>query len=379
MNPVSLERYRSEFPIVEKYIYLDHAGVAPISLRVKKAIEQYATEASEGAMFNYMNWMKGVHRIRKRCADLINADIHEIAFVKNTSHGLSIVASGLDWKEGDNMIVYEKEFPSNIYPWLNHQRKGVEVRFIRSIKGGIRIEDIESLIDKRTRLISISSVQFVNGFMIDLKKVGYLCRDKGVYLCVDAIQSLGVIPMDVKACNIDFLSADGHKWLLSPEGTGIFYCREGLAETLDPPLIGWKSIKREMDFENIDFELKDNALRFEEASLNVMGIYALGASLDMLFEVGIERIEEHVPGLGEIIIDEADKRGFDVLTPRNRERRGGIATFAGEFDPQIVKEKLEKMNIMVNIRGRGIRLSPHFYNTKEDILSLFEAIDEILK
>ncbi|MEE9524841.1 MAG: aminotransferase class V-fold PLP-dependent enzyme [Thermodesulfovibrionales bacterium] len=373
-----LEAYRSEFPIVENYIYLDHAGVAPISLRVKRAVEQYATEASMKAMFHYMDWMKKVHGVRKRCADLINSDSHEIAFVKNTSHGLSIVASGLDWKVGDNMLVYDKEFPSNIYPWMGLQRKGVEVRFIKSVKDSIRIEDIESLINQRTRLVSISSVQFVNGFKIDLKKVGNMCREKGVYLCVDAIQSLGVIPVDVKACNIDFLSADGHKWLLSPEGTGIFYCKKGLAERLDPPLIGWKSIKRDMEFESIDLELKDNALRFEEASMNVMGIYALGASLDMLFEIGIERIQEHVLGLGEIIIEEDDKRGFNVLTPRNKERRGGIVTFAGEFDPRDVKEKLEKMNIMVTVRGRGIRVSPHFYNTKDDILSLFEAIDDLL-
>jgi selenocysteine lyase/cysteine desulfurase len=374
----SLESYRSEFPITEKYIYLDHAGVAPVSLRVKRAVERYMSEASGNAMFNYMNWMKRVHRVRKRCADLINSHSHEIAFVKSTSHGLSIVANGLDWKEGDNTIVYEKEFPSNIYPWLNLQKRGVEVRSIKAKEGGIRIEDIEGLIDQRTRLVSISSVQFVNGFRIDLKKVGYLCREKGIYLCVDAIQSLGLIPMDVKACNIDFLSADGHKWLLSPEGTGIFYCRKGLAERLDPPLIGWKSIKRDMDFENIDLELKDDALRFEEASMNIMGIYALGASLDMLFEVGIERIREQILGLGEIMIEEADKRGFDVLTPRNKERRGGIVVFAGEFDPQDVKEKLEKMNIMVNVRGGGIRISPHFYNTKDDILSLFEAIDDLL-
>jgi selenocysteine lyase/cysteine desulfurase len=373
-----LESYRSEFPITEKYIYLDHAGVAPISLRVKSAVEQYATEASGNAMFNYMNWMKRVHRVRKRCADLINSDSHEIAFVKSTSHGLSIVANGLDWKEGDNMLVYEKEFPSNIYPWLNLQRKGVEVRFLKVKEGGIRMEDIEGLIDQRTRLVSISSVQFVNGFMIDLKKVGYLCREKGIYLCVDAIQSLGVIPMNVKVCNIDFLSADGHKWLLSPEGTGIFYCRKELAKRLAPPLIGWKSVKKDMDFENIDLELKENALRFEEASMNIMGIYALGASLDLLFEIDIERIREHVLGLGEIIIEEADKRGFEVLTPRNKERRGGIVVFAGEFDPQDVKDKLEKMNIMVNVRGGGLRVSPHFYNTEADILSLFEAFDDLL-
>jgi cysteine desulfurase/selenocysteine lyase len=378
MHSVNLERYRNEFPITEQYTYLDHAGVAPISLRVTRVVEEYLSEASGGAMFNYLHWIKRVKKVRMRCADLINADSHEIAFVKNTSHGLSIVANGLDWKEGDNMLVYEKEFPANIYPWLNLQRKGVDVRFIKSINSSLRIEDIEDLIDHRTRLFSISSVQFANGFRIDLKKVGRLCKEKGIYLCVDAIQSLGVVPMDVKLFNIDFLSADGHKWLLSPEGTGIFYCRKELAERLEPPLIGWKSVENELDFERIDLKLKDNALRFEEASMNIMGIYALGASLDMLFEVGVDRIKDHVLDLGEIIIEEADKRGFDVISPRNKDSRGGIVVFGGNFDPQGVKEKLEQMSIMVNVRGGGIRVSPHFYNTKEDISVLFEAIDEIL-
>jgi cysteine desulfurase/selenocysteine lyase len=378
MHSVNLERYRNEFPITEQYTYLDHAGVAPISLRVTRVVEEYLSEASGGAMFNYLHWIKRVKKVRMRCADLINADSHEIAFVKNTSHGLSIVANGLDWKEGDNMLVYEKEFPANIYPWLNLQRKGVDVRFIKSINSSLRIEDIEDLIDHRTRLFSISSVQFANGFRIDLKKVGRLCKEKGIYLCVDAIQSLGVVPMDVKLFNIDFLSADGHKWLLSPEGTGIFYCRKELAERLEPPLIGWKSVENELDFERIDLKLKDNALRFEEASMNIMGIYALGASLDMLFEVGVDRIKDHVLDLGEIIIEEADKRGFDVISPRNKDSRGGIVVFGGNFDPQGVKEKLEQMSIMVNVRGGGIRVSPHFYNTKEDISVIFEAIDEIL-
>ncbi len=232
----------------------------------------FLDESTEGGSFHYPEWAERIVEIRRACAQLINAGPEEIAFVKSTSHGLSIVAQGLDWRPGDNVLIYEKEFPSNIYPWLNLKSKGVEVRTIPSRDGRILFEDISRLINSRTRLLAISSVQFSNGFRIDLEKVGSLCRDKQVLLCVDAIQSLGMVPMDVKAFHIDFLSADAHKWLLGPEGIGIFYCSNGLAERLSPPLIGWKSVQNEFAFDRPDFLLKTNCLRFEEGSMNLLGI-----------------------------------------------------------------------------------------------------------
>ncbi len=216
MDNTLIDSYCREFPVTQKCIYLDHAGVSPLPLRVKSAIETFLSEATNAGAFHYPKWSQQVVEIRRSCARLVHARPEEIAFVKSTSHGLSIVAKGLDWKPGDNVLIYEKEFPSNIYPWLNLQRKGVVVKIIPSRDGRIVIDDIEKLIDSRTRLLSLSSVQYANGFRIDLKKVGGLCRNKNVLFCVDAIQSLGVIPMDVKECNIDFLSADGHKWLLGP-------------------------------------------------------------------------------------------------------------------------------------------------------------------
>jgi cysteine desulfurase/selenocysteine lyase len=195
---------------------------------------------------------------------------------------------------------------------------------------------------------------------------------------VDAIQSLGVVPMDVREYKIDFLAADGHKWLLAPEGTGIFYCRRGLAKSLRPSLIGWKSVENDTEFEKIDLVLKDNALRFEEGSFSVMGIYALGAALDLLTEVGIGQIRDIVQGLGDAIIREAEKRGFDIKTPRDRKERAGIISFSGDFDPVLLRERLRDVDIIVNYRGGALRAAPHFYNTEEEILRLFEAIDRII-
>jgi len=375
----SLEDYRKEFPVTRSYVYLDHAGVAPVSLRGKRAVEKFLSEATESGMFNYKQWMDRVEEVRRSCAILTGAEPEEIAFVKNTSQGISIVAEGLDWKEGDNLLICEKDFPSNIYPWLNLKRKGVEIRVVPSQNERILLEDIELLIDSRTKLLTVSSVNFSSGFKIDLEVVGRLCKGKGILFFVDAIQSLGVIPMDVNEFKIDFLAADGHKWLLSPEGTGIFYCRKELALRINPPLIGWKSIINESDYDHVDFRLKTNALRFEEGSLNVMGIYALGAAIDLLVEVGIDRIQARVIELGDLIIREAEKRDFQVRTPKSKEERGGIISIIGNFDPIKVKDKLKEEGILVNVRGGAIRISPHFYNTEYEVLRLFNAIDEVIK
>ncbi len=377
MDNKYFETYRQEFPVTKKYIYLDHAGVAPLSLRVKAAIEKFLIESTEGGSFCYPRWAQQVVEVRRACARLVNAEPDDLAFVKSTSHGLSIVAQGLDWRPGDNVLVYEKEFPSNIHPWLNLKSKGVEVRMIPSRDGCIAMNDIERLRDERTRLLAVSAVQFSNGFRINLKKVGAWCREKQVLFCVDAIQSLGIIPMDVRACRIDFLSADAHKWLLGPEGIGIFYCRNGLAEQLSPPLVGWKSVRSEFEFDHPHFLLKTSALRFEEGSQNLMGIFGLGAALDLLFEVGIAQIEQRVLDLGELIMLDAEKRSYRVLTPRARNERGGNITFSGNFDPAKMRDALRDKRVLVNARGGGIRVSPHFYNTGEEISTFFTMLDSL--
>ncbi len=373
-----MDNFRKEFPITNHFVYLDHAGVSPVSLRVKNEVAKFLAEASGETGFDYKSWGNRIEEVRASSAELIGANTDEVAFVKNTSHGISIVASGLDWNKGDNVIVFEKEFSSNIYPWLNLKDLGVEVRFIPLRGERILFEDIEDLIDSKTRLISMSSVQSINGFKIDLNRLGRLCKSKGILFFVDAIQSLGAISMDVKECGADFLSADGHKWLLAPEGIGIFYCRKGLASRLKTNLVGWKSVENDHDFENIEFKLKSDALRFEEGSFNTIGIYALGAAVDLLLEVGVYNIEKRVYELGDLIINEAEKRDFSLKTPQNLKERGGIISFAGDFDPKEIAEKLLKSSIVVNYRGGGLRVSPHFYNTEAEILKLFKALDEIL-
>jgi len=378
MDDRTIEKYRKEFPVVEKYIYLDHAGVAPVAARVKNAIETFLRESSDAGAFCYPAWAKKTAEIRAKCARLIGADSSEIAFVKSTSHGISLVAGGLDWKRGDNVLFCERDFPSNIYPWLGLEKWGVEARPVPHQRGKVLIEDIEARMDSRTRMVAVSSVQFSNGFRIDLKRLGKLCSERDILLCVDAIQSLGVIPIDVREQKIDFLSADAHKWLLGPEGIGVFYCRKEIAERIDPLLIGWKSVINDFDFDHPRFQLKSDALRFEEGSQNLLGIFGLGASIDLLLEVGIQNVGERVLFLGDIVIGMIEKRGFELMTPREREERGGGISFCGKFDPAVMRDRLREKNILISVRGGGLRVSPHFYNTERDIARLFDVIDQLL-
>lgn len=373
------EELRKLFPITEKYIYLDHAGVAPVSLPASQAAAAYMESAARNAEFDYDDLMEEVENVRNDFADLISSKPEEIAFVRNTSHGISLVASGLDWKEGDSVIIYEKTFPANIYPWLNLENKGVKVKFIKAEKPFFTVSDIEELVDSSTRLVSLSSVEFTNSYRTDLESVGRFCREKGIYFFVDAIQTLGVFPMDVKKFNIDFLAADGHKWLLSPEGTGVFYCSHDIAPKINPPVLGWKSIINEFEFETIDFNLKPNALRFEEGSQCALGILTLGASLRLLKEHGIQNVQNEIQRLGDLIIRHAEERGFKLSCPADKGSRGGAVVFKGDFDAGEIKEKLGEKNIMVKARGGGLRVAPHIYNTEEEIETLFLEIDKLLR
>lgn len=377
MNEQTVRSLRALFPVTERYIYLDHAGVAPLSSRVRDAVSAAAARCASDGAFGYPAWSTQIEGIRKRCGHLMNADGSEIAFVRSTSHGLSIVAQGLDWRTGDNVLYGEKDFPSNQFPWQHLARRGVEARSVPNRGGRIAIEDIEARIDQRTRLVAISTVQFVSGARVDLDTVGALCRRKGVLLCVDAIQSLGLIPLDVQGSKIDFLSADAHKWMLGPEGIGIFYCRSGLAGRLDPALVGWKSVVNAFAFERPELVLRTDALRFEEGSQNLLGIIGLGAAVELLLEVGIENIGARVLSLGDRIIEEARKRGFVVHTPPDHSERGGSVTFSGPFEPEEMRSALRGKGIMVNVRGGGLRVSPHFYNTEQEIARFFDEIDAI--
>jgi cysteine desulfurase/selenocysteine lyase len=376
---MDIEKIRKEFPVTEHRLFMDHARVAPLPRPVQAAITAFAADACEQGTAHYPEWIKEVECVRTRFAQLINAAPEEVAFVKNTSEGLSIVANGIDWKEGDNVVVPDIEFPANVYPWMNLKHRGVDVRFVKAVRGRVPFEQITAQVNSRTRVLSISSVEFNSGFRNDLKRIGDFCKEKNIYFCVDAIQSLGVIPMDVNEFNIDFLAADGHKWMLSVEGLGGFYISKRVLEDIRPAVVGWDSVINSSDYGNYDFTLKPDATRFEEGSLNTLGIYAFGAALALLEEEGIEHIEQRVLQLGDCILEYLRHSKFKILSSIEPGERSGSVCFAGNMDCKKLALFLREKNVIVSVRDNFVRLSPHFYNTEEEIDRFFALLDEFLK
>jgi selenocysteine lyase/cysteine desulfurase len=307
---------------------------------------------------------------------LINADETEIAFLKNTSEGLSLVAEGYPWRPGDSVVMFGGEFPANVYPWLHLESRGVTVRTVAPVeRGRIRLEDIAAAIDDTTRLLSLSHVQYASGFRSDVAAVGRLCRERGVLFCLDAIQGLGVFPVDVQAMHVDFLAADGHKWLVSPEGAAIFYCRQEHVETLRPTSIGWKSVVNHGDFAHIDFRLQRGATRFECGTMNVPGIVGLGASLQLFTEVGVETIRDRVREITDYLVQRLPEVGARVYGLRGADEWSGIVSFElpGQ-DPKAVKQRCLERKVVISYRDGRLRASPHFYNNREDIDALIDAL-----
>ncbi len=371
---MDITELRKEFPVTETSVFLNHAGVAPLPGSTARAMEEYIQSLSSRGPGKYSEQVSLAEKVRATFARLINAEPDEIAFVKNTSEGLCIAANGLQWEKGDNVIISNIEFPANVYPWLNLQRFGVDTRFVIARGGRIPFQSIEKLIDERTRLISLSSVEFISGFRNNLRQVGALCREHGIYFCVDAIQSLGVFPMDVKEFFIDFLSADGHKWMLGPEGLGGFFCSKRLLNRLHPVNVGWKSVVDNLNFQEYDFTLQNSARRFEEGTLNTVGIVGFGASLELLMSVGIEEIKQRVLHLTDHAIHGLKESECKLITPLKRDERSGIVSFRNREKAPHLYQRLQEQNIIVSLRGDAIRISPHFYNTEEEIDRLLDVI-----
>lgn len=376
---MDIEKIREEFPVTQNNLFLDHARVSPLPRRVRDKIHDFARDASENGTANYPQWMAEMESVRASFARLINADLDEVAFVKNTSEGISIVANGIDWKEGDNVVIPDIEFPANVYPWLNLNRFGVETRFAKAIRGRVPFEQIVSQANSRTRVISVSSVECNSGFRNDLHRIGAFCKEKGILFCVDAIQSLGVLPMDVKKDCVDFLAADGHKWMMSVEGLGGFYISSNALEKIHPAVVGWDSVVNATDYMNYDFTLRPGAKRFEEGSLNVMSIHAFGAALSLFHEFGMEKIKDRIFKLGDCILERLERRKIQPHSSTIPEERSGIVTFSAKGDLEEMKKYFAERNATLTLRDGLLRLSPHFYNTEEEIDRFFALWDEYFK
>jgi selenocysteine lyase/cysteine desulfurase len=366
---------REFFPITKHYNFQNHAGVAPLSLPAAEAMQRYAVECADCATVR-ADFYREVEQVRRMSAQLINAMPEEITFVKNTTEGLGWVANGLTWANGENVVTTNVEFPANVYPWMGLQSRGVQLKMVPEEGGRVPVERIVDAITSKTRVVTVSAIQFASGYRSDLAALGRICKDKGVLFCVDAIQALGAFPIDVKAMNIDFLSADGHKWLCGPEGAGIFYCSRSLIGHLKPVIAGWLCMVDAMNYGNYRFEFVDSARKFDTGSYNVAGVLGLGASIKLILEVGIDKISSHILMLTDRMVEKLHDKGYRVISSRKPGEASGIVAFVSDIHDhnKIQKHLQAEHRVVITVREGRLRASPHMYNTTEEIDRMVELL-----
>jgi selenocysteine lyase/cysteine desulfurase len=366
--------FRNAFPVTRRWAYFDHAAVAPLSGPAQQALAEWAADLAENGAVHEHDWLRRVEGIRQNFGRLLNAEPLDIAFVKNTSEGVGIVAEGLPWVPGDNVVTAAEEYPANVYPWLNLRSRGVETRLVPSRGNKIAVDDIRAAVDSRTRIVSLSFVEFASGYRNDLDTIGSFCRERDILFFVDAIQGLGVLPLDVAASPIDFLAADGHKWLVGPEGAGVFYIRRELVEELHPVGVGWNSVRDSFNFSQLDFVLKPHAGRWESGTLNIGGIMGLGASVELLLKAGVPALAERIDFLTEHLCEQARRAGFEVFSSREPAQRSGIVSLLVPGDPRDRVRRCRAENVAISQRGGRIRVSPHAYNTTDELDRLVQLL-----
>lgn len=366
-----------EFPHDPGLIYLNHAAVAPWPRRTGEAIRTFAEENVRRGAAHYPRWMTREAELRRQLQTLLNApSVDDIALVKNTSEAISFVASGLDWRDGDNIVASDEEFPSNRIPWEALKPQGIEFREARLSREVDNPEQaLFDRVDSRTRLIAVSSVQYASGLRLNLARIGAFCRPRGILFLVDAIQSLGALQVDVQECDADLVMADGHKWLLAPEGLGVFYVSERGRERVKPTQYGWHMVEKAGDYDHRDWRIARTAQRYECGSPNMLGIHALSASLSLLLETGLPAVETAILGHTNRLIQLIDRQdNLELLSSRRDDLRSGIVIFRHRSVANAkLWSHLKQHGVICALRGGGIRYSPHFY-TQDALLERAVAL-----
>lgn len=367
---------RREFPVAERWAYFDHAAVAPMPRRSGEAIRAWVADQERNGVVHWPDWGKKVEEARGNLARLINAEVAEIAFIPNTTTGIGIVAEGFPWRPGDSVVTAAEEYPSNLYPWMNLADRGVSVRMVPTRDDGrIWVDDLADAIDGSTRVLTISHVEFASGFRNDLDTLSELCRDRGVALFVDAIQGLGPLTIDVRRTPIDFLAADGHKWLLGPEGAGVLYIRRDWIERLRPIGVGWKSVVSSYNAPGVDFTLKPGADRWEGGTFAMAPLQAFAESVKLFLEIGPDVVSARILDRAERVREIARSAGWGVYgSTRPEDLSGIVALEHPTIDPDAFALGLRKRGIALACRRGRVRVSPHIYNDADDLGRLAEAL-----
>jgi len=358
----------AEFPVARRWAYLDHAASAPLPRRAALALRAWTDEQERDGVVGWSARERRLEAIRDQVARLINADRDEIAFIGSTTHGIGLIAEGYPWRPGDNVVTAAEEYPSNIYPWMNLAGRGVDLRLVPTREGRIWLEDLSGAIDQRTRVLAISHVEFASGFRNDLDALAELCHARGVALFVDAIQGLGPLCIDVRRTPLDFMAADGHKWLLGPEGAGFLYVRRDWIDRLRPIGVGWHSVVGSYNSPRNDFQLKPSAGRWEGGSFNMPGLLCFGASLGLFLELGREVVSRRILDRAEAVRELGSAAGWTVLgSPREQDRSAIVVLDRAGVDPDAAARALRRQGVVVSCRRGRLRVSPHFYNNHEDL------------
>lgn len=361
-----LSHYRDEFPVVERFIYLNHAAVSPLPLRSARAMEGLISDVTSGGITGYPGWIETCQGLRESTAKLISAEPEEIAVTKNTSEGLSFLANGIDWRPGDVVVAVRQDFPANVFPWKRLERRGVTVRWLELHGGRLELDEIDKACDG-ARLAAVSWAHYLSGFRLDLDAVGEICRRRDCLLAVDAVQALGPFPLDVKNAGVHFLSASGHKWLLGPEGCGFLYIEQSLQDQVEPAEFGWTNVSGFPSFSREEV-LRPDAGRYECGTLNTVGCYGLRASIELFLEAGTENTSRQVDALAQRLYDGVIEKGYQPMAHRDNGSGSGIVTFRKPgVDSEQAARTLAGQGVSLAARHGWLRAAPHFYNTTDEI------------
>lgn len=374
---LSLDALRARFPHTQHTVYLNHAATAPLSAPVVAAMDAFVQQRHGAMIDNYFAFQPTLEATREQLGRLIGTTAERVEFAPNTSYALDVLVRGLDWREGDRVAVPACEFPANVYPFLNLRDRGVAVDFIPHHEGTVRLEDIERTLSPRTRLLSISWVQFLSGFRADLEAVGRLCRQHDVIFCVDAIQGLGALHLDVEAAGIDFLACGGHKWVMAAQGTGFLYVRKALQEQLIGAA-GW--LHGPVNWDDLfeyDLSFHPTAERFRLGTLNGVGIAAMHAALSLYFEVGAEEAHRRVVRRARELAEGLRERGLQRYGTDEPSHASGIVTVHHPA-AEVVHRALEERGVQIAVRNGLLRFAPTYYNSASDIQHALDAVDAAL-
>lgn len=372
-----------EFRLDPELAYLNHAAVAPWPERTARAVQEFAVENLRRGAQHYAKWLQVEERLKERLMRLLNAPSpDDIALVKNTSEGLSTVAYGLRWSSGENIVGIHADFPSNCVVWQSLSRYGVEFRGVDVNAAQDPEQALIAACDAKTRLLAVSSVHYASGLRLDLPRLGHFCRERKVLFCVDAIQSLAAVPFDLHANQADFVVADGHKWMLGPEGLAVFYCRPTLREELRLTQYGWHMLEHAGDYNRRDWQISQTATRFECGSPNMLGVHALEASLSLIEDVGIAAVQEALLANTDYLIEALGQfSDTTVVTPKSHARRAGIVTFLTppNVDATRVYRRLMSAGVICAARGGGVRFSPHWYTSRTTLEKALTCYRQIIQ